>query len=134
MREVLELEALGYTFSLDGGIIRYRCKVNQADPETSRELLRAIKTKKDEVARYLQARRSAKPIWQYLYKSADRAYARYQKKVRTGELEMALQELMRWSRIHAAAAQAEGLTHPPTSWEEWLACFDEVLFGAPTGV
>lgn len=61
MKEVLELEQLGYTFRLEGEAMRYEFFGDRPDPARVRPLLAALKEKRLETVQFLQARQREQP-------------------------------------------------------------------------
>ena len=62
MREMIELEALGYAFSINGAAIKYSCKLEHPDPAVVYPLLEALRMKRDEALTFLHQRESGKQI------------------------------------------------------------------------
>jgi hypothetical protein len=58
MREIAELEALGYSFTVTDGRIRYSHIGNAPAPSAVRPLLDALRTRKAEAIAYLQCSRT----------------------------------------------------------------------------
>ena len=56
MKAIVELEAMGYTFTVDGAKLRGACDGDLSDPDRVRALLNYVKRHRDEALRFLLER------------------------------------------------------------------------------
>ena len=121
---ILELETLGYSFTLEEDTIHSSHKGNKPDPAIVRPLLRTIKENRNDALEWLREYAEAFRM-DCLFNAADRAEAAAREAEIAGDYRLARHHWKRFARFFAAGAEAAGATEPLIPWKEWIESMDD---------
>jgi len=121
---ILELETLGYSFTLEGDSINFTHQGTKPGPAIVRPLLHTIKENRDDALEWLRDDAEAFRMDCH-FLAAERA------EVAARQAEIANDRVIkqfhwkRFARFFAAAAVMAGATEPFIPWDEWIRSFDD---------
>ena len=121
---ILELETLGYHFTLDEGRLRYSCQGARPDAKIVRPLHAMIKTNRNDVISWIKEYADAIRV-DCLFIAADQAETMARQAEKANDLALAHHHWKRFARFFAAGAEASGADTPTIPWPEWIASFDD---------
>ncbi len=121
---ILELELMGFTFSLDGEKIKYSHNGAKPDPAQVYPKLGYIEANKTLALEYLRTRTEPVDITHRLFEAAGKSAQLARSAESIGELERARAEWKRFARLYAAFAEQAEIEPSGIGWDEWATSFE----------